>query len=680
LVKNDAGAIRPIAIGESLRRLAIRAVLRKEEIKEKVKALFHPSQLGVGTKQGADTIIHAVAKGWEDIKDDSRYGVVLVDFKNAFNLVNRQVMLDEVADKLPELLPLFNYIYTDTIMLNYNAGKVASTAGTQQGGPESPLGFSLVLNKLIREIKARIAGLKLNVWYLDDGTLMGTHEELRQAIEIIQQMGPELGLHINLNKTQVWCGRNEEVEFVLYPEGIQFRVGGGFKLLGSPIGDNDFCESHFFKLNEKIENLVETTLRLPDKQVVYILLKWCYLSPKFNFALRTCPTTLIPEGIRKFDETVQRAVTEWLGGVPLTQAQISQIRLPVNMGGLGISGAADIAAGAFLSSLTSSIPLQGVLHGIDDPDLFEPRAHQLELDMLYQQLPEQSPESLRLTLKKPKESQHDIGKLINEKLFEGLHQGMAMDKAGLARLLSCAGQHSGDWLQVTSPVNSYSAKLEMAPHIFVIAVKYRLGMRQYAGGADGGVSQCSKCGKQADIYGNHAASCETGHNRISKHDAIRNVVYRAAQLGLLGPRREDRNTLAGSSERPGDLILPRFIKGREAIADFGVTNPCTQTAINGGSWKEFGKAGEIYAKRKKDKYADRCAEINAVFVPLIVETHGCWTASSVQFLERIAKAHAMSRCPSDAFAATRTFFQEISVALQSINAEMILERDPHSYN
>ena len=80
---------------------------------------------------------------------------------------------------------------------------ISSQSGVQQGDPLGPLLFSLPLLLIIEEIKKE-CDLLLNVWYLDDGTLLGTAPEIAKALEIIQKKGPKLGLHLNLSKCEIF--------------------------------------------------------------------------------------------------------------------------------------------------------------------------------------------------------------------------------------------------------------------------------------------------------------------------------------------------------------------------------------------------------------------------------------------------------------------------------------------
>ena len=45
------------------------------------------------------------------------------------------------------------------------------------------------------------ASVTLNAWYIDDGTLVGSPEDLAVALRIVEEEGPALGLHVNHSKS-----------------------------------------------------------------------------------------------------------------------------------------------------------------------------------------------------------------------------------------------------------------------------------------------------------------------------------------------------------------------------------------------------------------------------------------------------------------------------------------------
>ena len=91
--KKDRG-VRPIAVGNLLRRLVSKAVV------EKAAGLLSPLQVGV--PGGYEAIIHAVR---HIIQEQEQLFILQADLINAYNLVDRQAMLAQVKEHFPELLP-----------------------------------------------------------------------------------------------------------------------------------------------------------------------------------------------------------------------------------------------------------------------------------------------------------------------------------------------------------------------------------------------------------------------------------------------------------------------------------------------------------------------------------------------------------------------------------------------
>ena len=112
---------------------------------------------------------------------------------------------------------------------------VLSCCGVQQGDPLGPLCFALTLQPSIDKLKREVPNLSINVWYLDDGTLCGSPEDLCAALKIIEEDGPQMGLHLNRSKSLLYIPPDGEDSLNILPEEIPVaRVG--FCLLGSPIG------------------------------------------------------------------------------------------------------------------------------------------------------------------------------------------------------------------------------------------------------------------------------------------------------------------------------------------------------------------------------------------------------------------------------------------------------------
>ena len=110
--------------------------------------------------------------------------------------------------------------------------------------------------------------------------------------------------------------------------------------------------------------------------------------------------------------------------------------------------------------------------------------------------------------------------------------------------------------------------LQLRPPEFRTAVLYRLGMPLFP--AEG---PCVACGRLSDVNGDHAISCASQGERISRHNHLRDALFQAAVSASLGPSREDRGLLPGVENRPADVYIPLWAGGRDAALDITVVSP-----------------------------------------------------------------------------------------------------------
>ena len=142
--------------------------------------------------------MHAVARVQEDvdIPPEERW-ILLLDFSNAFNRIDRGSMFQEVRARIPSVAAWLESCYGAQPILRLGERTILSCCGVQQGDPLGPLGFSLALHPIVEKIQEQVPGLQINAWYLDDGTLCGSAKVLHTALNIIEEEGPARGLHLN---------------------------------------------------------------------------------------------------------------------------------------------------------------------------------------------------------------------------------------------------------------------------------------------------------------------------------------------------------------------------------------------------------------------------------------------------------------------------------------------------
>ena len=82
-------------------------------------------------------------------------------------------------------------------------------------------------------------GLCFQLWYLDDGILVGS-PTLTSFLDVLQLQGPSYGLHPNLSKCEVLWPSGDQ-SFVDFPPAVKHVIlsqPGGIDFLGSPIWDS----------------------------------------------------------------------------------------------------------------------------------------------------------------------------------------------------------------------------------------------------------------------------------------------------------------------------------------------------------------------------------------------------------------------------------------------------------
>lgn len=343
LQKKDGG-IRPIAIGTTLRRLTSKIACFS--VKSDMINYLRPRQIGFGVKFGCESAVHAIRSYVRNPGNRCKLNLK-VDVKNAFNSVERDIMLAEIKDKIPQLYLYFSQCYLRPTFLVYGNKIILSRVGAQQGDPAGPLIFSLAIHPLVTLLQA-----ELNVWYLDDGTLGDTPANVLVDLSTIKDRAKSIGLELNSTKCEIYfCSGtvddNVMNQFELLAPGIRVVTDDELEILGSPILESSvepFTRRKFQKINVLID-------RLSSLQTHYALfiLKNCLAIPKLVYLLRCSPLWKFTALLQDLDMQLKSAL-EKIINVQLSETQWIQSSLPVNFGGLGIRSFSDISLPAFISS------------------------------------------------------------------------------------------------------------------------------------------------------------------------------------------------------------------------------------------------------------------------------------------------------------------------------------------
>lgn len=183
LLKPDGG-LRPLAIGTIWRRLCSKVAVNS--VRRAMTAYLGNYQFGVGVPCGGEGIMHSANKLLEMKGTQTDLTMLLIDFQNAFNLVERTTLIKEVRSKCPGISSWVEFCYTTPTKLYFNEFTLPSANGVHQGDPLGPLLFALTLHPLVCKIAAQCY-LDLHAWYLNDGTMIGDTLEVSKSLNIIQK-------------------------------------------------------------------------------------------------------------------------------------------------------------------------------------------------------------------------------------------------------------------------------------------------------------------------------------------------------------------------------------------------------------------------------------------------------------------------------------------------------------
>ena len=120
--------MRPISVGCALRRLLTRAYCSQT----RAQIIEHKTQIGV-LKGGYEVGVHSMRALVTQAKERGEV-VIPLDFANAFNSVDRNLMLRLVAAHCPELANLVRWLYElEPHLVTTRGDIVKSSTGTQHG-------------------------------------------------------------------------------------------------------------------------------------------------------------------------------------------------------------------------------------------------------------------------------------------------------------------------------------------------------------------------------------------------------------------------------------------------------------------------------------------------------------------------------------------------------------------
>ena len=226
---------------------------------------------------------------------------------------------------------------------------------TERGAqaPGAPPLDTPLLNVVVKAIATHpeCGDLLYHVWYLDDGILAGPSSHVRKALSLLIELGPPLGLHVNIKKCEVFSSGC----LTHFPMEMKQSSKPNLEILGIPIGDSVFCRAVLDRKRSEAGVLLKRLddVGQVDPQVALVLLRLCGGYCKLVHLARAVPPPFSQSVLQLFDQDVQKCFTSCTGVHPSIAAW-KQAQLSLSRGGLGLRSLSHHAPAAFIASLCFS--------------------------------------------------------------------------------------------------------------------------------------------------------------------------------------------------------------------------------------------------------------------------------------------------------------------------------------
>ena len=619
------GRVRPVGVGEALRRLVGRLALSvtRPALQEACGAL----QVAGGLPGACEAAAAALQEVWERADTDC---VVLADASNAFNCMNRARGLRTATERCPQLSPILHNLYgAGNLLIVAGGHTIVAEEGTTQGCPLGSAFFALSSLPLIEKIAVQGA---TQVFYADDGAVAASATLAAGWLRALQSDGPAFGYQLNSRKTVLLVkeGRWEKVQeaFADVPNFADLRVvredgpgpsglraALGERYLGAGLGSPAFRDRW---VKDKVQAWVSETRKMAALGVThphpaFSLLFNC-LVPRWRYTMRT--TEVDPELYKPLDEALDGFFfPEVLGWTANPNDPVRRrAALPARHGGLGIPQPSAVAREERAAAVALAAPLKAAILAQDPRFRPDPKL-----------------------LRKEKRDRFEARDAALAARADALERELPPGQKRTLRETRLDGASS--WLTAT-PLDSLGLQLDRGE--FRDAVALRMGLDP----PDPLPTLCPSCGHSNSV--SHALKCKREGLVMTRHRSVllawvalfrragSPLVVEEPLLPSLPPHAAPRRATNTSFDARADIMAKGWgHAGRDAYFDVAVVHTGAESYAASSPLDVLLQ----HERKKVAEYADRVAPLGA-FIPLVSSCLGTLAPEAARTAASAARSSA----------------------------------------
>ena len=301
--KSDLNNYRPISI------LPILSKILEKHVHDSFNAylnhykLILKSQSGFRKQHSCETALVCIIDKWlKALNDGFIVGVVMVDFRKAFDLVDHKVLLEKLksykcSDSTIRWFASYLNDRRQKVALNGETSSFQNvTCGVPQGSILGPLLFLLFINDLPISLRNVVSSTDM---YADDTTIYdiqnskhAVEHNLQSSMFLLEQWCKQNGMVLNTDKTKVLLittphkrARLKNDPLSVSFKSVPLKYSKGEKLLGVNINENLNWGDHVNKIKKKVSTNIWLLSRIKSFIPVNarILFYKAYIQPHFDF-------------------------------------------------------------------------------------------------------------------------------------------------------------------------------------------------------------------------------------------------------------------------------------------------------------------------------------------------------------------------------------------------------------
>lgn len=521
--------VSPVGIGETVFRLLAKCVLLVAG--EEATASCGVHQLCGGLEAGIEGGIHAMCCQWGEVKDEeSPWGALLVDAKNAFNEVHRTSLMWHVRHRWPSGSTFaFNaYRHSRVLVLRGFDGVLLSREGVTQGDPLAMVLYAIALLPIISKLEQWLTeedalkkGLAEAVldnsdnegelsdptplehqpsptptptptppitpplkwmkpnqfWYADDSSLVAQWRVIKGWFRLLQTEGPKIGYHPEPDKSILIVSPEHVAWAKEFFKEEQFKIRSGARYLGGFIGTEEESRQHVMDKVKDWEAAVGELTKVAWKEPQAAFSGFTRsLQSEWTFIQRVLPD--MDSCFLPLAESIRDSLIPALFGYQSLPIWVKSITsLPIRWSGMGLRSPEAWASDAFLTSLKCTTHLtHSLLFNRDKFSLSDHKSAMMEGKLERKRRVEESCEKARDEVIK-----------VNE-LSKGKERALNR------------GRSNGQWLAAI-PRRRDGTDLSASVFRDGLSIRYQHVPLHLP-------PQCDGCGQRSSL--DHALNCHTG--------------------------------------------------------------------------------------------------------------------------------------------------------------------------